>query len=113
MGWVRRAQSREDGTYLGQVEERARRGGQVYYPDSKHLICVGGSGAGKGTGIIIPALAQLQRSILLIDPNGEAAAITARRRMRFGRGIVLNPFSVLLQDCPHLQSQGFNPPAAL
>jgi type IV secretion system protein VirD4 len=104
---------RETGIYLGQVWEKGRLVGNAWYRGGKHLITIGPNGTGKGTGIIVPALKQLRRSILIIDPKGEAAAITARSRARFGRVVILNPFNVLVDRCPWLKSHGFNPLAAL
>jgi type IV secretory pathway TraG/TraD family ATPase VirD4 len=60
----------------------------------------------KGTGLIIPNLARLRRSVFIIDPKGEAAAITARRRARFGPVKIINPFNVLVDKLPYLRSGG-------
>ena len=103
----------DTGIYLGQVHENGRSAGDARYDGGKHLITIGPNGSGKGTGVIVPNLSHLRRSILLIDPKGEAAAITARQRARLGRVVVLNPFNVLADERPYLQSHGFNPLAAL
>jgi type IV secretion system protein VirD4 len=105
--------ARDTGIYLGQVHDQGRIAGEARYAGGKHLITIGPNGSGKGTGVIVPNLAHLRRSILLIDPKGEAAAITARRRAQLGRVVILNPFDVLAADRPYLKSQGFNPLAAL
>jgi type IV secretion system protein VirD4 len=86
---------------------------QVQCPGASHLLTIGPTGFGKGTGLIIPNLATLPRSILIIDPKGEAAAITARKRAQFGSVVIINPFNVLADKLPHLRSNGFNPLAAL
>ena len=104
---------RETGIYLGHVHERGRVAGEARYDGGKHLITIGPNGSGKGTGVIAPNLAHLRRSILLIDPKGEAAAITARQRAKLGRVVILNPFNVLANERPYLKSQGFNPLTSL
>jgi type IV secretion system protein VirD4 len=104
---------RGDGIYLGRYLNNDVATDEVGYPGGVHLITIGPAGSGKGTGIIIPNLATLRRSILIIDPKGEAAAITARKRAQFGRVLIINPFNVLSEKLPHLKSQGFNPLAAL
>jgi type IV secretion system protein VirD4 len=104
---------RETGIYLGQVHDKGRIAGEARYGGGKHLITIGPNGSGKGTGLIAPNLAHLRRSILLIDPKGEAAAITARQRAKLGRVVILNPFNVLADERPYLNSQGFNPLASL
>jgi len=85
----------------------------VGYRGNAHLVTIGPAGSGKGTGLIVPNLATLRRSILIVDPRGEAAAITARKRVQFGPVIILNPFDVLVNELPFLKSNGFNPLAAL
>lgn len=82
----------------------------VYYKGRNHLITIGTTGCGKGTGLIIPNLANdLPRSILIIDPKGEAAAITAKKRKKLGDVFILNPFGELADQYPHLKSHGYNP----
>ena len=107
---------RNNGIYLGQflnVHRPHLARDRVEYPGSVHLITIGPAGSGKGTGLIVPNLSELRRSILIIDPKGEAAAITARKRAQFGRVIIINPFNVLADTRPYLKSNGFNPLAAL
>jgi type IV secretion system protein VirD4 len=104
---------RGDGIYLGRYLNNDVASDAVGYPGGVHLITIGPAGSGKGTGIIMPNLATLRRSILIIDPKGEAAAITARKRAQFGRVLIINPFNVLSEKLPHLRSQGFNPLAVL
>jgi type IV secretion system protein VirD4 len=88
---------------------------QVAYPGRVNLITIGPSGSGKGSGIIVPVLSSSLRSIFIIDPKGEAAAITARKRATFGPVHIINPFNVLAEEPQrqHLTSNGFNPLAEL
>jgi type IV secretion system protein VirD4 len=102
-----------DAIYLGRFLGNKRERDSIGYPGGAHLVTIGPAGSGKGTGLIIPNLSTLRRSILIIDPKGEAAAITARKRAQFGPVIILNPFDVFANELPHLKSNGFNPLAAL
>src|SRR6185295_13944746 len=45
-----------------------------------HTLIVAKTRAGKGTRVIIPTLLRYDASVLVIDPKGENAAITARTR---------------------------------
>ena len=49
-----------------------------------HLLTVAPTGAGKGVGCIIPALLHYDGPAIVIDPKGENAAITTRRRSEGG-----------------------------
>jgi type IV secretion system protein VirD4 len=101
-----------DGIYLGLFLDPSKApsvSDRVEYSGEAHLVSVGRPGSGKGTGLIIPNLSTLRRSILIIDPKGEAAAVTARKREQFGRVVILNPFNILTEARPWLKSEGFNP----
>ena len=100
---------RANGIYLGQAVEARAANAEIGYRGGVHLVTIGRTGSGKGTGLIIPNLSTLRRSILIIDPKGEAAAITARKRAAFGRVVVLNPFNILAEEKPWMRSDGFNP----
>jgi type IV secretion system protein VirD4 len=102
-----------DAIYLGQVLESGRPRGEIGYLGASPVITIGKTGSGKGTGLIIPNLSTLRRSILIIDPKGEAAAVTARKRSAFGRVVVLNPFNYLADQMPWLASEGYNPLATI
>jgi type IV secretion system protein VirD4 len=104
---------RKGGIYLGRFLDDGVPGDRVSYPGPVHLLTIGPTGSGKGTGLIIPNLSELRRSIIIIDPKGEAAAITARKRAQFGRVVVLNPFNILADEQPWLKSNGYNPLATL
>jgi type IV secretion system protein VirD4 len=70
-----------------------------------HLMTIAPTGAGKGTGCIVPALLRYAGPVIVIDPKGENLAITARRRREMGhRVVVIDPMA--LTDQP---ADGFNP----
>ena len=63
-----------------------------------HLLLIGPNGSGKGTRLLIPALLQMAgRSIVVIDPKGELAAVTSAWRRSLGEVVVLNPFGLLVE----------------
>jgi type IV secretion system protein VirD4 len=93
--------------YLGYWLDSA--GKRLRYREGKHLLSFGTTGSGKSTSLAVVNLALLRRSMIVIDPKGQLAAITARRRQEIGRVIILNPFGELCDVAPHLQSDGWNP----
>ncbi|MHB8270221.1 type IV secretory system conjugative DNA transfer family protein [Bradyrhizobium sp.] len=97
-----------DAIYLGNFAEKD---GPVRlrYAGTKHLLCFGTPGANKSMGLVVPNLAHLRRSIIVIDPKLQIAAITARKRAALGEVIVLNPFGIFADELPHLQGRGWNP----
>lgn len=102
--------------FLGSTED----GQMVGVADNRHLVTVAGSRAGKGTSAIMPNLLLYEGSVLVLDPKGENASITAERRGR-GRDIdakgmnhevhVIDPFGIA--DVDDAYRSGFNPMAEL
>jgi len=85
------------------------KGGVLAYAGERHLVLIGPNGSGKGTRVLIPDLLAISnRSVVVIDPKGELAAVTADYRRRVGDVVIINPFNEL-----GLGSAGFNPLAAL
>lgn len=82
--------------------------------DDRHMITVAGSRAGKGVSVIIPNLIFYPGSVLAIDPKGELASITARRRARDlkQKVFVLDPFE-RTADWVKPYRASFNPMATL
>jgi type IV secretion system protein VirD4 len=86
------------------------------YGGPRHVVVFGPNGTGKGMRILVPNLLQcLDRSIFVLDPKGELAAMTAPFRRTLGRVVVINPFGVLtdIRGYEDLQSTGYNPLAVL
>ena len=100
----------EEGIALGRHYDEATQhvGAKIPYAGERHLLLFGPNGTGKGTRFLIPNLLSIKdRSIIVIDPKGELAAVTADYRRTVGDVVMLNPFNVL-----GLGSAGFNPLAA-
>lgn len=69
-------------------------GAPVTSAPEAHTLIVAQTGAGKGVRIIVPTLLRYESSMIVIDPKGENAAITARtRRDQLGHKVhILNPW---------------------
>jgi len=89
---------------------------KILYSGDQHVLVFGPNGKGKGTRILMPNLLQIAgSSVVVVDPKGELAAVTAPYRRTLGRVVIINPFGVLT-DWPgyeDLESCGFNPLTAL
>ncbi len=89
-------------------------GNGQYYDKRGHILTVAGTRGGKGVNLIIPNLTKVGRfegSFLIVDPKGENAAVTARiQAEKLGRKvIILNPWDLLVNECPHLKGSSYNP----
>jgi len=97
--------------YLG----RSETGEAVGLRDDRHVHISCGTRGGKGVSIIIPNLCVWPGSVVVIDPKGENAMVTARRRGRgsdycIGAGQtvrLLDPFDVM--RLPDSEKASFNP----
>jgi type IV secretion system protein VirD4 len=71
-------------------------GAPVFSRPESHCLVIGKTRVGKGTRIIIPTLACYMDSMLVIDPKGENAAVTANlRRLNKQTVHILNPWGEL------------------
>lgn len=74
-----------------------------------HVMVFAPTGAGKGIGFVQPNLCEYRGSLVVLDPKGENAIVSADVRRRMGqRVIVLDPFGMTDQ-----QSDTYNPLGAL
>lgn len=90
----------DNGLVLGR-----HRGDLLRHRTDKHLLTLAPNRAGKGVSAIIPNLLTYPGSMLVVDPKGENARITARRRHRMGQKIfVLDPWGIT-----GFRSARFNP----
>lgn len=64
-----------DGVLLGYCDGRV-----IGWNDNRHMLTIAGSRSGKGVSLIIPNLLFYTGSVFVIDPKGENAARTAKRR---------------------------------
>jgi type IV secretion system protein VirD4 len=97
----------ERGLYLGRfVDEdakpKAQLGGKLVYSSERHAILFGPNGSGKGVRFLIPNLLGdylSDRSVVVIDPKGELAAVTAwHRHHTLGHDVrILDPFGKLFE----------------
>lgn len=69
----------EEGFALGFYEEEGKRH-PLHYAGDRHLLTVAPTRSGKGVSAIIPNLLTYEGSVIVIDPKGENARITAARR---------------------------------
>lgn len=67
----------------------------ISYRGDRHLLTVAPTRSGKGTTQIIPNLLTYEGSMLVIDPKGENALITAQRRMDMGQDVhIVDPWGI-------------------
>lgn len=77
----------------------------ILFEEEGHLLTIASTGAGKGIGCIVPALLTHKGPMVVIDPKGENAAITARYRESLGQKVhIVDPMQVITN-----QPAAFNP----
>lgn len=94
----------DQGIYLGM-----KKGRPVFNRGEGHIVTIGPPRSGKGTALAVPNIWYSRRSLIILDPKAELAAITYRYRRRLGPALIFNPLGVLTDSHPHLKSCGFNP----
>lgn len=79
------------GLYIGLLD-----GQPLFYNGKAHLLTCAPARQGKGIGFVIPNLLHYDGSVIVTDPKGELAAVTAQhRRERFGQDVaVFNPWGL-------------------
>jgi type IV secretion system protein VirD4 len=120
------------GLHLGYFydDETKRAGGRRTYQGDRHAIVFGPSGTGKTTRLLMVNLLSdclADRSVIVIDPKAELAAVTAKFRYELGHDVkIIDPFGKLAEfvaarpdayryliDNGLVESVGFDPLAAL
>jgi type IV secretion system protein VirD4 len=98
VGWsleTRRAQRPIGFNFGGTADAAGRAAAAILLEGEGHLITIAPTGAGKGVGCVVPALLRHRGPAIVIDPKGENAAITARRRREMGQKVVvLDPMGI-------------------
>ena len=85
----------------------------VHWNEKGHMLCVGGSGQGKGVNLVLPALLsegliEAGMSVVVLDPKGENVAVSAAHFKRNGYAVhVLNPFGI--PEIAEFGNSRFNP----
>ena len=106
-----------DGVMFGKCSRPGLRpdtpGAPITSVPEAHTLIVARTRAGKGTRVIVPTLLRYRDSMLVIDPKGENAAITARvRRDQLGHAVhIVNPWGEMkaLYDRLGFPPATFNP----
>lgn len=115
------------GFTFGRMEEKTDVIHPILMEREGHLMTIAPTGAGKGTGCIVPALLRFEGPVIVIDPKGENALVTVRRRREMGQAVAvidpmgvtglptdsLNPLDVLDPDTPTLVDDAMSIVAAL
>lgn len=71
----------------------------LHYPGNRHMLTIAPTTSGKGTTAIVPNLLTYEGSVVVIDPKGENAIITAERRMALGQDVhIVDPWSITGMD---------------
>jgi len=90
------------GLLCGRTTEK---GELIRFNEPGHLLTVAPTRTGKGVGAVIPNALTHAGSLVVIDPKGENARVTARARREMGQNVyVLDPFGVSGEPSAH-----FNP----
>lgn len=80
----------------------------IAYNGDRHLLTVAPTRSGKGTTQIVPNLLTYEGSMLVIDPKGENALITAKRRQDMGQDVhIVDPWGIASVE--GIEPATFNP----
>ena len=83
----------------------------IKYNGKRHIISIAPSRAGKGTTAVIPTLLDHSASMVVVDPKGQNAAVTAKfRAQALGNEVfVVNPFGLHIGAPWGLPKHRYNP----
>jgi type IV secretion system protein VirD4 len=89
--WATVKEVRQAGLHARHGVVIGRLAGRLLLDDGeRHILLCAPTGAGKGTGVIIPTLLTWNESALILDPkDGENADVTAPWRRQYGRRVAL------------------------
>jgi type IV secretion system protein VirD4 len=83
------------GFHLGYVRDAKGELLPFAYAGDRHMLTIAPNRSGKGTSAIVPNLLRYLGSVLVIDPKGENAMITAKFRMSLGQAVhVIDPWGI-------------------
>ncbi|WP_428409085.1 type IV secretory system conjugative DNA transfer family protein [Hyphococcus sp.] len=102
---------REGAIFVGQTRDA-----MLGVCDDRHIMTIAGSRAGKGRSVIIPNMCLYPGSVVVIDPKGDLATVTAARRGKgsdtsegMGQAVyVLDPFMAARGNAEQYRA-AFNP----
>jgi type IV secretion system protein VirD4 len=94
--WAASAQLKKAGLFKNEGLVIGRyRGRLLRLKTDRHMLTLAPTRSGKGVSSIIPNLLTWPGSAVVIDPKGENAAVTARRRREMGQRVyVLDPWGI-------------------
>lgn len=73
----------------------AKNGAPLSYDGNRHMLTIAPNRSGKGTTVIIPNLLTWGGSVMVIDPKGENAMMTAQRRRAIGQKVyIVDPWGI-------------------
>jgi type IV secretion system protein VirD4 len=98
------------GIRLGHSRES---GDVLRYSGPGCLVTIAPPRSGKGRDILIPALMDLETSVVCVDVKSELAAVTSRKRQRFGKVIYLDPYGMAARFIKGAKASRYNPMARL
>lgn len=99
----------DEGISLGEtLPDEENENDFISYKGDRHLLTVAPTRSGKGTTQIIPNLLTYEGSMLVIDPKGENALITAKQRKKMGQEVhIADPWGIAADA--GLAAAQFNP----
>ncbi len=89
---------------------KTKNGRQIGLKDNRHLVTIAGSRAGKSATSLMTNLLTWKGSTIVIDPKGELATNTARRRAEMGQDVyILDPFGEVKEEQAAQYRADYNP----
>jgi type IV secretion system protein VirD4 len=83
------------------------------YGGPSNLITIAPARMGKSRDVLMPFQLDYPYSVVVIDPKGEFAAVTSKRRAQFGEVIYLDPYGLLAKLNVKGAASSYNPMARL